>query len=498
MAQFPGDKFEFLKRTYELCEDGINVLPGRYAETMIESFEAKYGKIKAQQVPCGDEAQEISNGVLLPPDEATLYRSLVGSGIYLSQERMELDYVIKQLAGGMSSPSRGHLQVMRRLIGYLKQTLGNYSHLRIPDYGKGIHHSYDSKWILESFTDSDWSGDRSTRRSTSSGVHALNGMVLFHSSRGQRVVSLSSAEAELHGLVSGATDGMALRLCLEFLMEVKVTHVCLIDNSATKQIANKRGGGRLRHVSGKLLWVQDQTSSKVLEVKQIGTSYNVGDIGTKPLSKNRLYALMYWCDLYDKEGKPIGEEDAMRIKEAQMSKAKIMRVAKFLQGMVFMNGLELANRSLVPFRMDLETVTPAYGITWLLQMVPYVMLSMVMFAGFFLLYKVYAGLQREVRHLRAELQLMQNEAQMHHVHITAMHVGLIRAGGYVDLDQQISEQDWDNWHYVEKNNRKEDDRECRRSLASLRVAVGALKRRRRHTTPPRNGSRSRDDSEEMD
>jgi hypothetical protein len=181
-----------------------------------------------------------------------------------------------------------------------------------------------------------------------------------------------------------------------------------------------------------------------------------------------------------------------------MSKAKIMRVAKFLQGMVFMNGLELANRSLVPFRMDLETVTPAYDITWLLQMVPYVILSMVMLAGFFLLYKVYAGLQREVRHLRAELQLMQNEAQMHHVHITAMHVGLIRAGGYVDLDQQISEQDWDNWHYVEKNNRKEDNRECRRNLASLRVAVGALKRRRRHTTPPRHGSRSRDDSEEMD
>ena len=242
MAQFPGDKFEFLKRTYELCEDGINVLPGRYAETMIESFEAKYGKIKAQQVPCGDEAQEIPNGVLLPPDEATLYRSLVGQRHLLVPGAHGAGLCHQAVGRWNEQPSRGHLQVMRRLIGYLKQTLGNYSHLRIPDYGKGIHHSYDSKWILESFTDSDWSGDRSTRRSTSSGVHALNGMVLFHSSRGQRVVSLSSAEAELHGLVSGATDGMALRLCLEFLMEVKVTHVCLIDNSATKQIANKRGG----------------------------------------------------------------------------------------------------------------------------------------------------------------------------------------------------------------------------------------------------------------
>ena len=111
-------------------------------------------------------------------------------------------------------------------------------------------------------------------------------MVIFHSSRGQKVVSLSSAEAELQGLVSGATDGIALRICLEFLMDVKVFHICLMDNSATRQIANKRGSGRLRHVSGKLLWIQGQTSSKTLEVKQISTLLNIGDIGTKPLGKS--------------------------------------------------------------------------------------------------------------------------------------------------------------------------------------------------------------------
>ena len=208
-----------------------------------------------------------------------------------------------------------------------------------------------------------------------------------------------------------------------------------------KQVANKRGSGRLRHVSGKLLWVQDQTGTKTLEVKQIGTAYNVGDIGTKPLGNNRLYALMFWCSLHDKDGNPIGEEE---IKENQVNKAKIMRVAKFLQTMVFMNGLELASGEWVPFRMDLETVTPPGDTTWLFSLVPYVILLMVMLAGFFFLHKIYAGLPREVRHLRAELQITQNEALMHHIHITAMHVSLIRNGGYVDLDQQITEQDWDN------------------------------------------------------
>ena len=115
-------------------------------------------------------------------EEAKLYRSLVGFGIYLSQERIEIGFIIKQLASGMSNPARGHLQVMRKLIGYLKNTRGHYNRLKAPSHGQGVHHHYDSKWILETFTDSDWSGDRKTRRSTSSAVHCLNGIVVYHSS----------------------------------------------------------------------------------------------------------------------------------------------------------------------------------------------------------------------------------------------------------------------------------------------------------------------------
>ena len=112
-------------------------MPGRYAESLIESFEAKYGNVKVQNVPCGDEAQEISNAVLLPPDEASLYRSLVGSGIYLSQERIELGYVIKQLASGMSSPSMGHLQVMKRFIGLPEEDPGQLQPLEDPELWQG-------------------------------------------------------------------------------------------------------------------------------------------------------------------------------------------------------------------------------------------------------------------------------------------------------------------------------------------------------------------------
>ena len=66
--------------------------------------------------------------------------------------------------------------------------------------GQGVQHkSSDQFWLLESFPDSDWSSDKRHRRSTSAGVHMLCGNFVYASSRTQRVISLSSCEAELHG-----------------------------------------------------------------------------------------------------------------------------------------------------------------------------------------------------------------------------------------------------------------------------------------------------------
>ena len=73
---------------------------------------------------------------------------------------------------------------------------------------------------------------------------------------------------------------------------------------------------------------------------------------------------------------------------------------------------------------------------------------------------------------------------MMQIHVNAAHVSLIRLGGYVQLDQQITDQDWDNWRYIERANRLEDDRVCRRGLRSLRK-VYRNQRRRRHATPGR-------------
>ena len=58
------------------------------------------------------------------------------------------------------------------------------------------------------FTDTDFAGCPRTRRSTNGGAIMRGAHLVKHYSKTQKVVTLSSAEAELGGVVHGATEGL--------------------------------------------------------------------------------------------------------------------------------------------------------------------------------------------------------------------------------------------------------------------------------------------------
>lgn len=63
--------------TYELLDSGLKIMPGKYAETRIESCEATLGKAKIQKLPCTQEMLEPDLTTLLDPQLAILFRSVV-------------------------------------------------------------------------------------------------------------------------------------------------------------------------------------------------------------------------------------------------------------------------------------------------------------------------------------------------------------------------------------------------------------------------------------
>ena len=55
---------------------------------------------------------------------------------------------------------------------------------------------------------------------------------------------------------------------------------------------SRQGVGKIRHLSGKNLWIQSMVLQQQVSIGQVPTAWNYSDIGAKPLSKARLLALM--------------------------------------------------------------------------------------------------------------------------------------------------------------------------------------------------------------
>lgn len=126
----------------------------------------------------------------------------------------------------------------------------------------------------------------------------------------------------------------------------------LDSNSARRQIACKRGSGKLRHVSGRLLWVKDKVAEGIMEVRQVGTTHNLADVGTKPLGKNRLQLLLHWCNARTGGGERVGLQEAENYKAQAVEKGKITEVAKYLHQLVLVGALELASGERVQTELE--------------------------------------------------------------------------------------------------------------------------------------------------
>ena len=85
---------------------------------------------------------------------------------------------------------------------------------------------------------------------------SIGSHVLKSYSKQQRTVALSSAEAELHGIVAASSGTLGL-ICLLRDMGQEFQGEINCDSSAALGIAQRQGVGKLRHVRTQALWVQE-------------------------------------------------------------------------------------------------------------------------------------------------------------------------------------------------------------------------------------------------
>ena len=103
--------------------------------------------------------------------------------------------------------------------------------------------------------------------------------VITHWARTQQLIALSSAEAELNASVKAAQEGMSLAHLEEELGRQVIVRL-LGDSSANNGIIQRQGSGKVKHLSVRQLWIQQQAELGVCIHSKIPRLLNSADMLT--------------------------------------------------------------------------------------------------------------------------------------------------------------------------------------------------------------------------
>jgi hypothetical protein len=232
---------------------------------------------KPVQTPM-ESNQEIDESA--PFSDANLFRSLVGSLIYLStMTRPDISFAVRKISQKMQSPSINDWQAAKRVLRYLKGT----STL-------GLFYSTQHNNPLEGYSDSDWASDKATRKSITGYVFTLQGAAISWSSKQQSTRALSSTEAEYTALAATTQESAYLNGIFEDLdLKISTPTTIYADNQGAIHIAhNNITSQRSKHFDIKLHYTRQAIMDKKITVKYIPTEDMLADQLTKPVGKNKL------------------------------------------------------------------------------------------------------------------------------------------------------------------------------------------------------------------
>ncbi|XP_026458922.1 uncharacterized protein LOC113359522 [Papaver somniferum] len=213
----------------------------------------------------------------------TLYRQLVGSLNYLTITRPNISHAVHVVSQFMSAPRSTHYAVVLRILRYIKGTLY-----------QGIKFSSTSDLCLHAYSDSDWAGDITYRRSTTGYCVFLGNSLISWRSNKQSIVSRSSAEAEYRALAHTTSEIVWLRWLLEDMgVHLSEPTPLCCDNKAAIRIAhNDVFHERRKHIEIDCHFVRHHFKQQTIVLPFVRSKLQLADLFTKTLTSARLRFLI--------------------------------------------------------------------------------------------------------------------------------------------------------------------------------------------------------------
>ncbi|GJT66432.1 retrovirus-related pol polyprotein from transposon TNT 1-94 [Tanacetum coccineum] len=221
------------------------------------------------------------------PVDQTQYRSMIGSLMYLTASRPDLVFAVCMCARYQSKPTKKHLEAVKRVFRYLQGTIN-----------MGLWYPKDTAMALTAYADADHAGCQDTRRSTSGSAQFLGDKLVSWSSKKQTSTSISSTEAEYIAMSGCCAQILWMRSQLSDY-GFAYNHIPLYcDNkSAIALCCNNVQHSRSKHIDIRHYFIREQVEKGVVELYFVRTEYQLVDIFTKALPRERFEFILPWLGM---------------------------------------------------------------------------------------------------------------------------------------------------------------------------------------------------------
>jgi len=198
---------------------------------------------------------------------------MIGSLLYLTASRPDIMFSVCMCARYQAFPKESNLKIVKRIFRYISGTT-NF----------GLWYPKGSSCHLVGFSDSDFVGCKSDRKSTSGTCHFFGNCLTSWHSKKKHSVALSTVEAEYVAVGSCCSQILWVKQqLLDYDLKLGCVPIKCDNTSAINLYKNPVLHSMTKHIEIRHHFLRDHVEKKDVTFEYVDTKNQLADIFTKPL-----------------------------------------------------------------------------------------------------------------------------------------------------------------------------------------------------------------------
>ncbi|GJY70368.1 retrovirus-related pol polyprotein from transposon TNT 1-94 [Tanacetum coccineum] len=269
----------FLRLQVHQSPRGIFISQSQYAIELLK----KHGLDECVSMSTPMATERLDADLHGTPTNQTTYHHMIGGIMYLTASHPDIAFATFVCAHYQARPTVKHLKEVKRIFRYLRQS-----------YNMGLCYSKDSGFKLIAYSDADHAGCKDDCKSTSGGWQFLGGKLVSWSSKKQDCIVMSTAEAEYVSLSVCCAQAIWMRTqLLDYGYKYNRILMYYDSKSVIAISCNPIQHSKTKHIDIRYHFIKEHVKKGTMENYFVGTEYQLADLFTKALPKERFEYLVH-------------------------------------------------------------------------------------------------------------------------------------------------------------------------------------------------------------